>query len=52
VVQDNNNRAMPENPLLGKVWIAFRLVVFGVFGFVVMFFAFVALINRLTSISV
>ena len=40
-----------SNTLLGKVWIAFRFLMFGVFGFVVMFVAFVALIGRLTSIN-
>ena len=35
---------------LGKVWVAFRFVAFGVFGFIVMFFAFMELIDRLTSI--
>jgi len=41
---------MATNPSLRKVWVAFRFVVFGVFGFVVMFFAFVALLDRLTSL--
>ena len=50
VTQGNNNTEMAKNPLLTNVWIAFRFMVFGVFGFVVMFFAFVALIDRLTSI--
>ena len=35
---------------LGKVWVAFRFVAFGVFGFIVMFFAFMELIDRLPSI--
>lgn len=33
-----------------NVWIAVRFIVFGVFGFVVMFFAFVMLVDRLTSV--
>ena len=41
---------MAKNTFLGKVWIALRFVAFGVFGFVVMFFAFVVLIDRVTSI--
>ncbi len=41
---------MAKNPLLRTVWTAFRFVVFGVFGFVVMFFSFVELLDRLTSI--
>ena len=41
---------MATNPLLRKVWVAFRFVVFGVFGLVVMLFAFAALLDRLTSV--
>jgi hypothetical protein len=41
---------MARNPLLRKAWIAFRFIVFGVFGFVVMFVAFGALLDRLISI--
>ena len=41
---------MARNVLLRKVWTALRFVMFGVFGFVVMFFAFVWLLDRLTSI--
>ncbi len=41
---------MAKHTLLEKVWIAFRFVAFGVFGFVVMFVTFVALIDRVTSI--
>jgi hypothetical protein len=40
-----------NNTSLRKVWIAFRFLVFGVFGLVVMFVAFVTLIDRLTSID-
>src|SRR5262249_46809348 len=36
--------------LLPRVWIVLRFVVFGVFGFLVMCFAFVALADQLTSI--
>jgi len=46
----NNNTEMAKNPLLRKVWVALRFVVFGVCGFVVMFFAFVELLDRLTSV--
>ena len=41
---------MAKNPLLRKVWIAVRFVVFGVFGLVVMLVAFGGLLDRLTSI--
>jgi len=41
---------MAKNTFLGKVWVAFRFVTLGVFGFTVMFFAFIELIDRLTSI--
>ena len=41
---------MSENSLLKSIWIAVRFIVFGVFGFIVMLFAFVALLDRLTSI--
>jgi hypothetical protein len=41
---------MAENSLLGNVWIAVRFLVFGVFGFVVMIFAFVMLVDQLISV--
>jgi hypothetical protein len=41
---------MAKNSLLRTVWIAPRFILFGVFGFVVMFVAFIALLERLTSI--
>jgi hypothetical protein len=42
---------MTKTPLFIGVWNAFRFIVFGVFGFVVMFFAFVALVDRVTSVQ-
>jgi len=36
---------MVANPLLGKIWIAFRFIVFGVLGFVVMMSASVTLLT-------
>jgi hypothetical protein len=41
---------MAENSLLRNVRIAVRFIVFGVFGFVVMFFAFVMLLGQLTFV--
>jgi hypothetical protein len=41
---------MAENSLLRNVLIAVRFIVFGFFGFVVMIFAFVTLVDRLTSV--
>jgi len=41
---------MAENSLLRNVLIAVRFIVFGVFGFVVTIFAFVTLVDRLTSV--
>jgi hypothetical protein len=41
---------MVENSLLRNVLITVRFIVFGVFGFVVMIFAFVTLVEQLTSV--
>jgi len=41
---------MAENSLRRNGWIAVRFIVFGVFGFVVMIFAFVMLVDQLTPV--
>src|SRR5258708_8953466 len=50
LIRSNNNTEMAENSLLRNVLIAVRFIVFGVFGFVVMIFAFVTLVDQLTSV--
>ena len=49
-IRSNNNTDMAENSLLKNVLIAVRFIVFGVFGFVVMVFAFITLLDRLTAV--
>jgi hypothetical protein len=41
---------MLSNSLWKKAWVAIRFILFGVFGFLVMFGAWVVLFDRLTSI--
>jgi hypothetical protein len=41
---------MLSNSLWKKVWVTVRFVLFGVFGFIVMFGAWVAVLDRFTSV--
>jgi hypothetical protein len=50
LIQSNNNTEMADNSLLRNALIAVRFIVFGVFGFVVLIFAFVTLMDQLTSV--
>lgn len=50
LIRSNNNTEMAENSSLRNVLIAVRFIVFGVLGFVVMIIAFMALVDRLSSV--